>query len=1118
MKKLLLAMALTGFWFNGAQSQSINFDTPSNSVTTGAALDLTNGFTVEYWVKFNSTNNFNGLFSQTEMGIPAPVDIYLDPWGNITSRFGDGNDENSSFGSFYPFQPSRWYHLAHTYDPATTTAKVFVDGVMINMNDEITGLAYLSAPNLMLGNNDEDNRDANINLKDFRIWSGVQTPNPSMCLTGTEPNLEVYYKMDNFFGANLVDVATANGAQTGTFNNIIAWEMMNPLTVYVDAPYNNVGAGGSVVLTTDIQGDAFNVSYEWFKNGISTGVTTPNYTLSPVNDQDSVHVVVTQELPCGTGTPYVSDNGFELNIVSYENLLVFDGTDDYLSVASPVLTTTSNFTIESWLDYNYNGPLNNCVFYNGAYNTDGYGLTINNGVLTLALGGVTTQTVTTLNPNNNHIALVNDANVWIVYVNGVAYNLGTHTAIAPTTGTFVGGSPGTDYLRGSFEELRFWNSVRTQTELLQNSLCANIGVQASLAAYYKFNQGTPYAYNVGITMVADSSGNAINATANNFTMDEYESNFGYSFLNYDVYTYATITSNVSGLTPGGNVTFTCVPENGGANPIFQWYVNSTPVGTNSNTFTTNSLADFDSVYCIVTSSLPCAIGSEPSNVLQLYTIPVGGVPYDNSCVQIGNLEFCDFFYEDDGNFYNDVTGLYGTVIDDAEIISTGQGDAYDGAYELAVNDTSFTDVNYTIHDTLTHSFFSQGQELIPGIVAKKHYRVYENQPILRFVAELKNNNSFAKTINVEMYTNFGSDGNTRLDTSFTGGTTLVDTDRWMVTDDNGSSDPIMTSVRFGPGTVTSQPVFFLKPENGNDDYGDSISVTIPANSTRYVVWFSRLDSTNAAARANLPFFDNVQTMIDSLMFDGIDTLVNVVNWNLAQPTADFTSLSAANGCATEVSFTNTSANAVSYTWDFGDGSPIVNTVSPSHVYTTGTYTVTLTAVNSINLTDVTTSVIVVAPAFNTGTTVSNETITANATSVSYQWINCDNANVAINGETNQSFTATANGNYAVVLSNGTCTDTSACVTIASVGINTLLDPTVVSVYPNPAKDQFNVAINTNLIKATIELVDMMGRVIYTKAVNSTIETLPVNEVNPGIYFVRIKSENRVVYQSKLIKQ
>ncbi len=52
-----------------------------------------------------------------------------------------------------------------------------------------------------------------------------------------------------------------------------------------------------------------------------------------------------------------------------------------------------------------------------------------------------------------------------------------------------------------------------------------------------------------------------------------------------------------------------------------------------------------------------------------------------------------------------------------------------------------------------------------------------------------------------------------------------------------------------------------------------------------------------------------------------------------------------NGVKT-ISFTNTSTNASSYTWNFGDGSSSTET-SPVHTYNNlGSYTVTLTAHSS----------------------------------------------------------------------------------------------------------------------------------------------------------------------------
>ena len=63
---------------------------------------------------------------------------------------------------------------------------------------------------------------------------------------------------------------------------------------------------------------------------------------------------------------------------------------------------------------------------------------------------------------------------------------------------------------------------------------------------------------------------------------------------------------------------------------------------------------------------------------------------------------------------------------------------------------------------------------------------------------------------------------------------------------------------------------------------------------------------------------------------------------------------------------------------------------------------------------------------NTNVTLEDGVLTAEATGINYQWINCDD-NQPINGEINQTFTPTESGNYAVVLSNVNCSVTSDCI-------------------------------------------------------------------------------------------
>ena len=53
-------------------------------------------------------------------------------------------------------------------------------------------------------------------------------------------------------------------------------------------------------------------------------------------------------------------------------------------------------------------------------------------------------------------------------------------------------------------------------------------------------------------------------------------------------------------------------------------------------------------------------------------------------------------------------------------------------------------------------------------------------------------------------------------------------------------------------------------------------------------------------------------------------------------------------------------------------------------------------------------------------------LTADQNNATYQWIDCDNNNSPISGETNQSYTPTATGSYAVEVSMNGCVDTSSC--------------------------------------------------------------------------------------------
>ena len=145
------------------------------------------------------------------------------------------------------------------------------------------------------------------------------------------------------------------------------------------------------------------------------------------------------------------------------------------------------------------------------------------------------------------------------------------------------------------------------------------------------------------------------------------------------------------------------------------------------------------------------------------------------------------------------------------------------------------------------------------------------------------------------------------------------------------------------------------------------------------------------------------------------------------------------------------------------------------------------------------------------------TLTANQTGATYQWLDCDNGNVAIPSETSQSYTAITNGNYAVEVSLGSCVDTSACENISIVGINENILGETISIYPNPTSGVATINLGT-IKEATITILNITGEELYNiNQINESQVEVSLSDYSKGIYFIKIQSNNqqKVV---KLIKQ
>lgn len=132
----------------------------------------------------------------------------------------------------------------------------------------------------------------------------------------------------------------------------------------------------------------------------------------------------------------------------------------------------------------------------------------------------------------------------------------------------------------------------------------------------------------------------------------------------------------------------------------------------------------------------------------------------------------------------------------------------------------------------------------------------------------------------------------------------------------------------------------------------------------------------------------------------------------------------------------------------------------------------------------------------------NATLTASG-SGTYQWLDCDNNYAVIAGATTATFAPTTNGNYAVLVDNGNCTDTSACFVIDNVGFEEVGIKNV-HLFPNPTSGLLTVTFEGSM--ATVVLMDASGKELQTSTMHSG-NTLSLVEFTAGMYFVTVTIED-----------
>jgi hypothetical protein len=174
---------------------------------------------------------------------------------------------------------------------------------------------------------------------------------------------------------------------------------------------------------------------------------------------------------------------------------------------------------------------------------------------------------------------------------------------------------------------------------------------------------------------------------------------------------------------------------------------------------------------------------------------------------------------------------------------------------------------------------------------------------------------------------------------------------------------------------------------------------------------------------------------------------------------------------------------------------------------TGVYQNVLTAINGCDSTVTTTLFIdtLQAQISNSGQTLSAISFPANAT---FQWLNCDNSFTEILNQTDSVFYVMNDGNYALLVAQNGCVDTSSCYNVSIVNSIEVTND-FLKVFPNPAKEEFYISIPLINNLVSLSIVDTKGQLIKELPVKQS--NMMIDDLTPGIYFIKYQTKSNVEY-------
>jgi gliding motility-associated-like protein len=459
----------------------------------------------------------------------------------------------------------------------------------------------------------------------------------------------------------------------------------NPVVV-IDPASANVCAGGTATITASVRYGGTNPSYRWERNGMAAGGNSPVYTASDFANNDIVTCYVITGGTCETASLQASDvitikvnnNAIQPQInITADNTIICECTPVSFQAtivnggSSPIYQWKLNGENAGSGEDVYisnslkNGDIINCVYTDNASCVAG-GSVVSNSIQIMTASGQSPSISITASTNDicagsaitftaaTVNAGTNPFYQWKLNGMNVGSNNASFASAALLDGDIVNCTINTDPLFTCVNTttaisnnitINIVNAVSPEVTISgTNTICSGspatftaipLNAGANPSFQWKVNGANVGTNNITFTSSALADGDIVSCIMNKdplFTCaaaSSATSNDIVMTILTEVIASVNISVSDNEVCKGTTAIFTATANNAGVSPAFNWKLNNTNVGSNSATYSSNTLSNGDQVYCVITpGSNTCSNSTVSSNIIPIIINDLPGISID----------------------------------------------------------------------------------------------------------------------------------------------------------------------------------------------------------------------------------------------------------------------------------------------------------------------------------------------------------------------------------------------------------------------------------------------------------------------------------------------------------